>query len=229
VDDSHKVFLEKLADAAGPSLRELGFSAKEAARNAVLAALRGVETAFASRTLDGLTKFCAHCAPAEHLEYLRTTPRDDLSAETMFDVVASISVTFGTAEDCPYFAPRFCADGLGAPAYDIPLAFQRLRLTFRDWPTHEREAIQNFLLAQWNYVLLTEPTASIYETGGQSLNETCGILECLALVDSLSPALDIWTSSHARSADLRILEFFENPSSSWGGFSSEDYQLIASG
>jgi hypothetical protein len=145
----------------------------------------------------------------------------------MFDVVASISLTFGTAEDCSYFAPRFCADGLDTPAYDIPLAFQRLRLTFRGWPTHEREAIQNFLLAQWNYVLLTEPTASIYETGGQSLNETCGLLECLALVDSLSPALDISTSSRARSADLRILEFFENLSSSWGGFSREDYQLIA--
>lgn len=141
----------------------------------------------------------------------------ELSEAEMFDVTASISLTIGSESDIPYFVPRWCADGLGYPVYDITLAFCRMSSgDFPSWPSEQRTAVRNFLAAQLRYVLMAPPAKAV----GESLNSIRVLYECLTAISEEETFFAAWTPDVPSCADQHLAELLHN-------WSFQDGRVIA--
>jgi len=110
----------------------------------VMRAIVTIDRIFASRQISDTVEYCDHCTNAEYVAYLRSTPRDKLSEDEVFSLVADLTTTFGGEIECTWLAPRLLRDGLGVPSYDVELAMSRLRRARSIWSGQEIKAVNFF-------------------------------------------------------------------------------------
>jgi len=169
-------------------------------------ALRAVFAAFLHVELPANMPFCGHCSSAEYMEELRTTPVMELTDETVFDVVHSLGLTFGSFSDAAHFVPRWCADGLKEPVYEIALAFSKIvQGGYHDWSQPMVESLRNFLMAQEVDVLRHEPNSDL-----TSLRNISNVYQCLASIDSVAQFFSTWESSCGDATDANLPELVSN-------------------
>jgi len=160
---------------------------RDAAAPMVAQRLFEVHQAFADAAIGIPVIACPCCNDPQFIARLETIPAAELSEEDVESVVASISLTLGSASDVPYFVPRWCSDGLGSPLYDITMAFSRIaEAGYASWSDRRRSAVERFLIAQLRYVLSGAPARLLSHT----LNHVSSLYESFAYLghtDSFFP------------------------------------------
>lgn len=175
-------------------------AARDSAAGAVAQRLHDVDVAFADAAIEIPVGACECCTDPAFVARLETVPAMQLSEEDMAEVVASLSYTLGSLSDVPYFVPRWCADGLGSPLYDVTQAFARAAAAgFAQWPTARRDAIRDFLAAQLRYVL-GGPTVRFLST----LNDVQGLYECAAYLGFDEAFFSVWELPLTEDADEHL-------------------------
>ncbi|HEX3551001.1 MAG TPA: hypothetical protein VHT53_11525 [Candidatus Elarobacter sp.] len=219
MDDFDDAVLGRLASGVGKTMRELKRSLRNmrtaprttsyspeqtAAAQGVVAALLDVDTAFADCRLTEPFPYCECCTDRDLIDRLMSVPRDRLSEDDIALVAHSILSTLGGAQDFRYFVPRFCADSMESPLYDIDDIFARFRNAgFGTWPANEQRAVRSFLAAYWRCMLLTLPPA---DAMSELMDPCFRILDCIASLGDIDRALGTWESTQADTADARLLD-----------------------
>jgi hypothetical protein len=149
---------------------------RDAAAPAVAKRLHDVEMAFAAAAITLPVRACECCTAPELIARLESVPAMELSEEDVANVVGSLTLTLGSADDIPYFVPRWCADGLASPLYDVTMAFSRMAgAGFAEWSSSRRSAVRDFLKAQLRYVLSGPPIPTC-----DTLNDVTSLYQCMA-------------------------------------------------
>jgi hypothetical protein len=174
---------------------------RDALAPTVVARLLDVDTAFASAALTLPVEGCPCCTDPAFCARLERIPAMSLSEDDLAEVVSSLTLTFGSTEDVPYFVPRLCADGLQSPLYDITLAFARIASSgYTEWPAARREAVRRFLAAQLRFVLSGEPVRSSSET----LNDIASLYQCLGYLGYEEEFFRVWERPLPDAADEHL-------------------------
>jgi hypothetical protein len=190
--------------ASQPESASAAYSKEQtAAAQDVIRNLALVDKEFSNCRLSFPIPHCECCNDPDFLNRLATTPLAELDEDDVATVAESLLYTLGTAADFAYFIPRFCSDSLGYPLYDVEAIFARFeRAGFFEWPESQRVAVRNFVLSHWHFLLLTVPSSDTRSM----IDPFFVILDCIASLGNIDPALHIWARTYDRSADERLLE-----------------------
>lgn len=131
-------------------------------------------------------------------KHLRELDEDDLA-----QFVGSAIFTWGTANDYKHFLPRIfeLTAEFRTPSYEVWVAFDKLKHEeFGDWPQEEQEAIDEYLIALWEYIL--NDNSEIAE------REFKDYFSSIARIHSnFSELLNTWAESESKAGMKHLVNF----------------------
>lgn len=130
-------------------------------------------------------------------------PLRQLDENDLGQFVDSAIFTWGTARDYKHFLPRiFELTALfRTPSYEIWIAFDKLKHEeFDNWPLNELEAIDEYLIALWEYIL--------NDNSERAEREFKGYFSSIANIHSnFSELLNIWDKSESKAGIKHLANF----------------------
>jgi hypothetical protein len=165
------------------------------------AAIENLYISFSSYKLRTPVEGCSCCVKSADKKRLAAKPLRQLQKDDLSLYAFKAMTTWGDEYDFKHFLPRILE--LLATGYSVnPGAdFLLNKLNYaqwQTWPENERNAIQGFLLALWNFVL------DGGETGDGADNWIDNISQ---VVSDLTPFLGAWEQNNSAEACDLLLEF----------------------
>ncbi len=142
---------------------------------------------FAGYPLPVDTGMCDHCYDPEDELKLHSKPLRDLTDKDLYKYSWSALLTWGDNDVFKHFLPRLFYLVV-LPSSDLAVKeviFKKLyHAEWRSWPVEEIAAVEEFLMAAWEYSLARDES---FES-----DLLCGIGQ---VVDDLAPYLTVWETS----------------------------------
>ena len=158
---------------------------------------------FSSYPLALQIEGCPCCISAEDEAQLHSKPLRELKATDLSRYAFKAMTTWGSEDDFKHFLPRLLelvtdADSITREV-DVEIIFGKLHYAkWQMWPTQEREAVQQYLMALWIF-LLAFPQEAV------PIDEyLCGIGQA---EDDLTHYLDAWQNTKTDTALNELIAF----------------------
>ena len=159
---------------------------------------------FASYPLNPHIAGCPCCVTKNDQKLLRAKLLDKLTSDDLEHFAFSAITTWGTTEDFKHFLPRL----LELIAFDKRFYWSGEVISkladavFGNWKENEREAINNYFVALWNYVLSQYPSPSIY------VDKL--LKRLMNVTDKPDSFLLLWQNHSSINALLHLSDFIQN-------------------
>jgi len=169
---------------------------------ALLKAIERLYTTFAPYPLHQYVEGCPCCVSSSDQANIRSKPLRSLIERDIGRYAAKALTTWGTVADFKHFLPRLLELVITDPVFNEAILASKLqRAQWYQWPRHEREAIDAYLMALWHYVLLCDDPRCL----GRSVDDWVTFIG--GVVDDLSPFLTLWQDSAATTARRHLASF----------------------
>ncbi len=173
----------------------------EEKQKALQTAIEKLYDAFSSYPLRAPVESCPCCVTSEDKKRLVSKPLRQLEEDDLRRYSTKAMTTWGDKNDFKHFLPRILdllATGhlLGSGADFLPNKLNYAE--WQMWPEDEKNAIQGFLLALWNFVLDGGRTGDVADNWIDSISQ---------VVSDLAPFLQAWEQNNSAEAYDLLLDF----------------------
>ncbi len=164
-------------------------------------AIENLYAAFASYPLRAPVEGCPCCVKEDDIKRLQSKPLRQLEEDDLSRYSFKAMTTWGDEDDFKHFLPRILE--LLATGYSVGFGADFLPnklncAQWQSWPEDEKNAVQNFLLALWKFVL----------AGGETGDSANNWIDAISkVVDDVTPFLRAWEENSSTEAYEILLEF----------------------
>ena len=176
----------------------------EEKQRALQAAIENLYVAFSSYKLRAPVEGCDCCVKKDDKKRLAAKPLRQLQEDDLSRYAFKAMTTWGDEYDFKHFLPRIlellatgCSLTFGADILPNKLGYAE----WRTWPDEEKNAIENFLLALWNYDLAGGETGDSTESWFDAISQ---------VVEDASPFLQMWENEYSIEACEALRDFIED-------------------
>lgn len=160
--------------------------------------------AFSSYELRVPVHGCECCVGKDDIKRLQSKPLRQLDEDDLSKYSGKAMTTWGDEYDFKHFLPRLLELLVTVHGLPFGVAFLPNKLNFanwKTWPQGEKHAIENVLIALWNYDL----------AGGETGDCTGSWLEAISqVVEDATPLLQMWENEYSIDSCEALRDFIIN-------------------